>query len=151
MIAGRKIRSSRARPSRAAFACCTASHRSHNLKSQFVISSWGGSRHRPYAFTENGVARLSSVLRSEKAIAVNIEIMRTFSRLRRLLATHEDLARKFSELESSVDARFADVFDAIRELAQPAPETPKERIGFVTRRTDGSKGRRPVSKNWSRD
>jgi CHASE3 domain sensor protein len=89
---------------------------------------------------------LSSVLRSEKAIAVNIEIMRTFSRLRRLLATHEELARQLSDLESSVDARFAVVFDTIREMAQPLSEAPKERIGFVTRKKDGQRASRAVSR-----
>jgi hypothetical protein len=75
------------------------------LKSQIVISSWGGARHaRPYAFTEQGVAMLSSVLRSRRAIQVNIAIMRTFVRLRTLLATHKDLARKLAELEKKYDA-----------------------------------------------
>ena len=101
-----------------------------NLKSQFVISSWGGRRHRPYAFTEQGVAMLSSVLRSERAVRVNVEIMRAFVRLRRLLITHADLAHKLEELEEKYDAQFRVVFDAIRELMSPAAVPEKHRIGF---------------------
>jgi hypothetical protein len=98
-----------------------------NLKSQFVISSWGGVRRaNPYAFTEQGVAMLSSVLRSKRAVRVNIEIMRAFVRLRRILATHQDLARKLAALEKKYDAQFRAVFDAIRELMRP----PKRQIGF---------------------
>jgi hypothetical protein len=70
-----------------------------NLKSQFVISSWGGQRHPPYAFTEQGVAMLSSVLRSTRAVAVNVEIMRAFVRLRRLMIEHADLATRLDRLE----------------------------------------------------
>ena len=102
-----------------------------NLKSQIVISSWGGLRRaRPYAFTEQGVAMLSSVLRSRRAIQVNIEIMQAFVRLRRMLASHADLARKLDNLEKKYDAQFKVVFDAIRELMKP-PETKKRPIGFI--------------------
>lgn len=101
-----------------------------NLKSQFVISSWGGRRHRPYAFTEQGVAMLSSVLRSERAVRVNVEIMRAFVRLRRLLATHTDLARKLDDLEKKYDSQFRVVFDAIRELMAPETAPKERRIGF---------------------
>ena len=102
-----------------------------NLKSQIVISSWGGLRRaRPYAFTEQGVAMLSSVLRSKRAIQVNIEIMRAFVRLRRMLASHADLARKLEALEKKYDAQFRVVFEAIRELMKP-PETKRRPIGFV--------------------
>ncbi|MEW6236437.1 MAG: ORF6N domain-containing protein [Candidatus Omnitrophota bacterium] len=104
-----------------------------NLKSQFVTSSWGGMRRAlPYAFTEQGVAMLSSVLRSDRAVAVNIEIMRTFVRLRRLLGAHEDLARKMEAMEKKYDSQFKIVFDAIRELMKP-PEKPKRPIGFHTK------------------
>jgi hypothetical protein len=106
-----------------------------NLKSQIVISSWGGLRRAaPYAFTEQGVAMLSSVLRSKRAIQVNIEIMRTFVRLRRMLASHAELARKLDALEKKYDAQFRVVFDAIRQLSSPPesePEPPKKRIGFL--------------------
>lgn len=103
------------------------------LKSQFVISSagWGGRRHTPYAFTEQGVAMLSSVLRSPRAVAVNIEIMRAFVHLRQLLATHAGLARKLAELERTYDAKFRVVFDAIRQLMEPVEEAgSRPAIGF---------------------
>jgi hypothetical protein len=103
-----------------------------NLKSQIVISSWGGLRRAaPYAFTEQGVAMLSSVLRSKRAIQVNIEVMRAFVRLRRILASHADLARKLDALEKKYDTQFKVVFDAIRELMKPPSEPPKRRIGFM--------------------
>lgn len=103
------------------------------LRSQIVtLESLGRGRHRkyqPYAFTEQGVAMLSSVLRSERAVRVNIEIMRTFVRLRQLLQSNADLARKLNALEKKYDARFKVVFDAIRELTTPPAKT-KRRIGF---------------------
>lgn len=94
-------------------------------------SSWGGRRYRPYAFTEQGVAMLSSVLRSARAVRVNIEIMRAFVRLREMLQANVELARKLAALEKKYDAQFRVVFDAIRELMEPAPQ-PKNRIGFRT-------------------
>ncbi len=101
------------------------------LKSQIVISSWGGMRRaNPYAFTEQGVAMLSSVLRSQRAIQVNIEIMRAFVRLRRILASHAHLARKLDALEKKYDSQFKVVFDAIRELMTPAPPS-RRTIGFT--------------------
>jgi hypothetical protein len=103
-----------------------------DLRSQLVTSSWGGRRYLPYAFTEQGVAMLSSVLRSSRAVHVNIEIMRAFVRLRRLAASNEELRTKLDELEKKYDAQFAAVFDAIRQLMQPAPVPPKRRIGFST-------------------
>ena len=102
-----------------------------NLKSQFVISSWGGIRTAPYAFTEQGVAMLSSVLRSERAIQVNIEIMRAFVRLRQMLASNAELARKLNALENKYDVRFKAVFDAIHELMTPAESKKKRPIGFA--------------------
>ena len=102
------------------------------LRSQFVTSKkgHGGRRYLPYVFTEYGVAMLSSVLNSERAILVNIEIMRTFGRLRHILSTHKDLARKLEELERKYDHQFRVVFDAIRELMAPPPLLPKRKIGF---------------------
>jgi hypothetical protein len=101
------------------------------LKSQIVISSWGGPRRaRPYAFTEQGVAMLSSVLKSKRAIHVNIEIMRTFVRLRKLLLSHAELARKLAALERKYDSQFKIVFDAIRQLMTP-PESKRRPIGFL--------------------
>ena len=103
-----------------------------NLKSQFVISSWGGLRRAaPYAFTERGVAMLSSVLKSECAVHVNIEIMRAFVRLRQMLASHADLARKLLALEKKYDAQFKIVFDAIREM-MTTPQLKPRKIGFIT-------------------
>lgn len=103
-----------------------------NLKSQIVTSSWGGPRRAlPYAFTEQGVAMLSSVLRSPRAIQVNIEIMRAFVRLRQWLASNTELARKLAELESRYDAQFKVVFDAIRELMKPPVPGSKRPIGFA--------------------
>lgn len=103
------------------------------LRSQFVTSNGrGGRRYAPYAFTEQGVAMLSSVLRSKRAVHVNIEIMRAFVRLRRILASNEALARKLSELEAKYDTQFRVVFDAIRELMTvPQPATRKRPIGFA--------------------
>lgn len=87
------------------------------------------SKYLPRVFTEQGVAMLSSVLHSERAIQVNVEIMRAFVRLRALLATHKDLARKLEELERKYDGQFRIVFDAIRQLVSP-PEPPSKPIGF---------------------
>lgn len=92
----------------------------------------GGTQYAPMAFTEQGVAMLSSVLNSERAIRVNIAIMRAFVQLRHLLATHEDLARKLAELEKKYDAQFQVVFDAIRQLMTP-PDPPPKKIGFGVR------------------
>ena len=114
-----------------------------NLKSQFVISSskedskahsatsgsWGGRRILPYAFTEQGVAMLSSVLKSERAVKVNIEIMRAFVRLRQMIASNQELAKRLDELEEKYDAQFKSVFDAIRQLMIP-PTQEQRRIGF---------------------
>jgi hypothetical protein len=104
-----------------------------NLKSQIVTSSWGGLRRaRPYAFTEQGVAMLSSVLHSSRAVQVNVQIMRTFVRLRQMLASHEDLAHKLHALEKKYDSQFKIVFEAIREMMEPPeePSEPQRQIGF---------------------
>jgi len=107
-------------------------HEFDNLRCQIgTSSSWGGRRHAPYAFTEQGVAMLSSVLRSKRAVQVNVEIMRTFVRLRRILAENAGLARRLDELEKKYDVQFKFVFDAIRGLMQP-PAPKKKRIGFIT-------------------
>ena len=102
----------------------------NSLKSQFVISNGGrgGSRHRRYAFTEQGVAMLSSVLRSKRAVAVNIEIMRAFVQLRRWLISNKELAKTVAELRQLVDGKFKIVFEVLEQLTEP----PRERklIGF---------------------
>ena len=101
-----------------------------DLRLHFGTSSpWGGRRHLPLAFTEQGVAMLSSVLRSERAVQVNIAIMRTFVKLRQMLGSHRDLARHIENMERKYDARFKVVFDAIRELMKP-PLKIKNKIGF---------------------
>jgi hypothetical protein len=118
-----------------------------NLRSQFVTSSsgYGGRRYAPYAFTEQGVAMLSSVLNSQRAIAINIEIMRAFVQVRSMAATHQDLAKQLAELQDKTEslamshdtfsrntrAQLKQVFDALRELMTP-PEPPKRPIGFIT-------------------
>ena len=103
-----------------------------NLIFQFGISSWGGTRKLPRAFTEQGVAMLSSVLKSKRAVQVNIEIMRAFVKLREMIASNKDLAKRLDELEGKYDSQFKVVFDAIRELMTPIEPPPKPRIGFRT-------------------
>ena len=100
-----------------------------NLKCQIGISSWGGRRSLPYAFTEQGVAMLSSVLRSARAVDVNVEIMRAFVELRRVLNSHAELARKLEALERKYDGQFKAVFEAIRQLMAP-PGGSRRKIGF---------------------
>ncbi len=99
-------------------------------------AAWGGRRYRPYAFTEQGVAMLSSVLRSKRAASVNIEIMRAFVRMRGMLASHADLARKLDALERKYDTQFKAVFDAIRKLMEPPRDPPRKPIGFATEAED---------------
>ncbi|MBE0427070.1 MAG: ORF6N domain-containing protein [Nitrospirae bacterium] len=106
-----------------------------SLKSQIATLKTGRGLHRkylPYAFTEQGVAMLSTVLNSERAIQVNIAIMRSFIKIREMLSAHKDLARKLEEMEKKYDAQFKVVFDAIRQLMTP-PETKKRGIGFEVR------------------
>lgn len=103
------------------------------LRFQFGTSSeldkHGGRRYLPHVFTEQGVAMLSSVLRSKRAVLANVEIMRTFVKLRHILGSHKDLARKLSELEGRYDRQFKIVFDAIRQIMDP-PTTTRKQIGF---------------------
>ena len=105
------------------------------LRSQFVTSSWGGRRYLPYVFTEQGVAMLSSVINSDRAIEVNIQIMRVFVKLKELMLSHKDLARKIMNLEEQFknhDQKFVLIFEAIRKLLQSHKEPRKSRapIGF---------------------
>ena len=113
-----------------------------SLRSQFATSKQGrgGRRYAPLVFTEQGIAMLSTVLNSERAIQVNIEIMRAFVRLREMIATHKDLARKLEALEKRYDAQFRAVFDAIRELMAP-PEPNKRKIGFLVKERAARYGR----------
>ena len=101
-----------------------------NLRCQIGTSSYGGRRYLPYAFTEQGVAMLSSVLNSKRAILVNIQIMRAFVSLRRVALTYTGLKRKIDDMENKYDAQFGVVFEAIRKLLEPPPAKPKPRIGF---------------------
>jgi len=100
-----------------------------NLRYHFGTSSWGGVRYLPYAFTEQGIAMLSGVLQSTRAVQVNIAIMRSFVKLRQVLAAHKDLVQKLEEMEKKYDKQFQIVFDAIRQILLP-PEKPKRGIGF---------------------
>ena len=102
-----------------------------NLKFQFGTSSWGGTRKLPRAFTEQGVAMLSSVLRSKSAVHVNIAIMRTFVKLREILATNTELRRKIESMESKYEERFNIIFNILSEMTISAPK-PKKRIGYLT-------------------
>ena len=102
----------------------------NNLRSQIVTSSWGGARYLPMAFTEQGVAMLSSVLKSDQAIHVNIQIMRAFTQLRKMLSTHEDLKRKIESMERKYDKNFKIVFQAIKQMLK-TDEKPKKKIGFT--------------------
>ena len=99
--------------------------------SHFATSTWGGTRKPPFVFTEQGVAMLSSVLNSERAIQVNIQIMRTFTKIREIIMTHKDLQRKIEDMERKYDQQFKVVFDAIKQLLTPS-EKPKRQIGFHT-------------------
>jgi len=102
------------------------------LRSQFVTLKRGQHfKYLPYAFTENGVAMLSTVLNSERAVEVNIQIMRTFTKLREMLSTHKELQRKIEEMEKKYDHQFKIVFDAIKQLMEP-PKKPRKRIGFLS-------------------
>ena len=104
------------------------------LRRQFGTSntSWGGRRSCPWVFTEQGIAMLSSVLHSKRAVDVNIEIMRTFVRFRQMIASHADLARRLDELEQKYDKQFAVVFDAIRQLMEPPTDAQRREMGYHT-------------------
>jgi len=108
----------------------------NTLRSQIAILKTGRGRHRkflPYAFTEQGVAMLSSVLKSKRAVQVNIQIMRAFVKLREILSTHKELAQKLKELELKIDShdqKIQTIFEVINQLLTP-PEKPKKKIGFI--------------------
>jgi len=103
-----------------------------NLRSQFATSRWGGTRYVPMAFTEQGVAMISSVLNSKRAIQVNVQIMRAFTQLRQMLLTHKDLKKKIEAMERKYDKQFKIVFEAIKQLLE-ADEKPKKKIGFTVK------------------
>lgn len=102
-----------------------------NLRSQNVTSSWGGRRYAPFAFTEQGVAMLSSVLKSEQAVKVNIAIMRAFVALRKMALNYADILKKVEDMEKKYDKQFKAVFEAIKELMIPPEKNLKSKIGFL--------------------
>ena len=103
-----------------------------NLRSQFATSSWGGTRYAPMAFTEHGVLMLSSVLKSDKAIQVNIQIMRAFTRLRQLVLDSSELRKEIEELRNETENKFQIIFQALDQLIS-VEETPKKKIGFTAK------------------
>jgi hypothetical protein len=100
-----------------------------NLRTHFAASSWGGIRYMPYAFTEQGVAMLSGILRSERAVEVNIAIMRTFVQLRKLMSSNKELSKKIESLEKKYDEQFQAVFTVIKKLIQQENK-PRKMMGF---------------------
>jgi len=114
-----------------------------NLRSQFVTSSWGGARYLPMAFTEQGVAMLSSVLNSKRAIQVNIQIMRAFTKLRQMLSTHEELKKKIEAMEKTYDENFKIVFEAIRQLLE-IEDKPRKKIGFTVEERQAPYGKKAM-------
>lgn len=101
-----------------------------DLRSQIVTSSYGGTRYSPMVFTEQGVAMLSSILKSKRAIEVNIQIMRTFTKMREMLATHDELREKIEAMEDKYDHQFKVVFDVIKQIIVGDDNSPKK-IGFL--------------------
>ena len=117
-----------------------------DLRSQFVTSSWGGRRYSPYAFTEQGVAMLSSVLKSKRAVEVNIAIMRTFVKLRQILASNELLRSKIEAMERRYNEQFKVVFETINSMMLDEPQKPKRPIGYHTEAKGQTKGQRLTKK-----
>lgn len=117
------------------------------LRSQIVTSKpgRGGRRYKPYAFTEQGVAMLSSVLNSDRAIEVIVQIMRVFVKLREMVASNKELAKRLDELEKKYDEQFGVVFDAIRELMTPHDEEKKKKIGFLAKENHALYAASPVN------
>jgi hypothetical protein len=110
-----------------------------NLKSQFVTSRWGGIRKMPFAFTEQGVAMLSSVLNSDQAIQVNVQIMRAFTRLRQLVLDSSELRKEIEELRNETENKFQIIFQALDQLIA-VEETPKKKIGFTAKEKEAGYG-----------
>ena len=121
-----------------------------NLRRHFGASSWGGRRYHPYAFTEQGVAMLSSVLRSKRAIAVNIAIIRTFVKLREILTTNEALRRKIESMEGKYEEQFKLIFKVLSEMVM-ADSKPKSQIGFLTKAKGSALKKAKDRKNKSRE
>lgn len=102
-----------------------------NLRSQIVTSNWGGRRYLPLAFTEHGIAQLSVVLNSKRAIQVNIQIIKSFIKLRQMALKYKDIWQKIEEMEKKYDKKFAVVFEALKSILLAGPEKPKKIIGFT--------------------
>jgi len=116
-----------------------------NLRSQFATSSWGGARYSPMAFSEHGVLMLSSVLKSERAVQVNIQIVRTFTKLREALLDNKDLRRALEEFKQVTEERFGIVFQTLDKLLQ-IEDTPKKKIGFTIKERQARYGSKPKRK-----
>lgn len=108
-----------------------------------MTSSWGGTRYFPMAFTEQGVAMLSSVLNSKRAVQVNIQIMRAFTKLRQMLSTHEELKKKIEAMEKEYNENFKIVFEAIRQLLE-IDEKPRKKIGFTVEEKQAAYGKKTM-------
>ena len=121
-----------------------------NLRSQFATSSWGGARYSPMAFSEHGILMLSSVLKSERAVQVNIQIMRTFTKLREALLDNKDLRRELEEFKQVSEERFGIVFQTLDKLLQ-IEEKPKKKIGYTAKEKQASYGSKPKRKKKSKD
>lgn len=117
-----------------------------NLMSQIATSSWGGTRYLPMAFTEHGVLMLSSVLKSEKAIQVNIQIMRSFTKMRQLVFDNADLHIEIENLRKDVDGKFRIVFETLDQLLT-IENKPKKKIGFMAKEKQAEYGKRGNRKN----
>ena len=113
-----------------------------DLRCQFGTSSWGGTRYIPMAFTEQGVAMLSTVLNSKRAIQVNIQIMRAFTQLRQMLSTHKDLKKKIEAMEKKYDENFKIVFEAIKQLLKTESK-PRKKIGFTVKEKQKAYAKQP--------
>ena len=121
-----------------------------NLRSHFGTSSWGGTRYMPMAFTEQGVAMLSSILNSDRAIEVNIAIMRAFVQLRKMIDSHAELSRKLSDLERKMggqDEQIQAIFEVIRQLMAPPETKKKKKIGFTVKEKQKKYGKKNKSKS----
>jgi len=116
-----------------------------SLRSHFGTSSWGGTRYTPMAFTEQGVAMLSSVLNSDQAVEVNIAIIRAFVQLRKIMESHKEIRRKLADLERRFedhDEQIQTIFEAIRQLMVPPDKKDKKKIGFTVKEKQKAYGKR---------
>ena len=120
-----------------------------NLRSQFATSSWGGTRYAPMAFTEHGVLMISSVLKSDKAIQVNIQIMRAFTKLRHLILDNVELRREIENLRADTDGKFRIIFETLDQLLT-VESKPKKKIGFTVKEKKARYGKHGNRQNDSK-